>query len=84
MCIKRTMTMVNMIVPIALNQIPAQPVGTVLKTNTDAQATTKDAEDNNIKSLSLPRVLGTAIKIETPANKRKTQTKTESVQNCGI
>ena len=29
-------------VPIVPNQIPVQPVGTVPKTNTDAQATTKD------------------------------------------
>ena len=50
-------------VPIAPNQIPVQPVGTVPKTNTDAQATAKYAEDNNIKPLLLPRVLGTAIKI---------------------
>ena len=62
-------------VPIAPNQIPVQPVGTVPKTNTDVQATTKDAEDNNIKLLLLPRVLGTAIKIETPANNKKTKPK---------
>ena len=62
-------------VPIAPNQIPAQPGGTVPKTNTDAQATTKDAEDNNIKLLLLPRVLGTAIKIEIPANNKKPKPK---------
>ena len=58
-------------IPIAPNQIPVQPVGTVPKTNTDTQATTKEAEDNNIKPLLLPRVLGTAIKIETLANNEK-------------
>ena len=46
-------------------------MGTVPKTKTDTQATTKDAEDNNIKLLLLPRVLGTAIKIETPASNEK-------------
>ena len=50
-------------------------MGTVPKTNTDTQATTKDAEDNNIKPLLLPRVLGTAIKIETPANNEKPKPK---------
>ena len=62
-------------IPIALNQIPVQPVGTVPKTNTDAQTTAKDAEDNNIKLLLLPRVLGTAIKIETSANNEKSKSK---------
>ena len=62
-------------IPIALNPIPVQLVGTVPKTNTDAQATTKDAEDNNIKPLLLPRVLGTAIKIETRANNEKPKPK---------
>ena len=58
-------------VPLAPNQIPVQPAGTVPKTNNDAQATATDAEGNNIKLLLLPRVLGTAIKIETPANNEK-------------
>ena len=62
-------------IPIVPNQIPVQPVGTVPKTNTDVQATTKDAEDNNIKPLLLPRVLGTAIKIETLANNKKSKPK---------
>ena len=60
-------------VPIAPNQIPVQSVGTVPETNTDAQTTAKDAEDNNIKPLLLPRVLGTAIKIETSANNEKSK-----------
>ena len=62
-------------VPIAPNQIPVQSVGTVPETNTDAQTTAKDAEDNNIKPLLLPRVLGTAIKIETSANNEKSKSK---------
>ena len=62
-------------VPIAPNQIPVQSVGTVPEANTDAQTTAKDAEDNNIKPLLLPRVLGTAIKIETSANNEKSKSK---------
>ena len=58
-------------VPLAPNQIQVQPSGTVQKTNKDEQATTADAEGTNTKPLLLPRVLGTAIKIETPANNEK-------------
>ena len=64
-------------IPIAPNQIPVQPVGTVPKTNTDAQTITKDAGNNNIKPLLLPRVLGTAIKIETSANNENSKPKTK-------
>ena len=71
-------------VPIVPNQILVQPVGTVPKTNTDAEATTKDAEDNNIKPLLLPRVLGTAIKIETPANNEKPKLKPKVFKTVGI
>ena len=62
-------------VPIVPNQIPVQSVGTVPETNTDAQTTAKYAEDNNIKPLLLPRVLGTATKIETLANNEKSKSK---------
>ena len=67
-------------VPIAPNQIPVQPVGTVPKINTDTQATAKDVEDNNIKPLLLPRVLGTAIKIETSANNKKSKSKPKVIK----
>ena len=58
-------------VPLALNQIQVQPLGTVPKTNNDEKATTPDAEGTYIKPLLLPRVLGTVIQIETPANNEK-------------
>ena len=62
-------------VPIVPNLTPVQPAGRVPKTNTDAQVTTKNTEDNNSKPLLLPRMLGTAVKIETPANNEKSKPK---------
>ena len=58
-------------VPLAPNQVQIQPMGTLPKVDNVEQATAPDAEGANIKPLLLPRVLGTAIKIETPSNNEK-------------
>ena len=58
-------------VPLAPNQVHVQPMGTLPKVDNVKQATTLDAEGANIKQLLLPRVLGTAIKIESPSNNKK-------------
>ena len=58
-------------VPLAPDQVHVQPSGTVPKTDNVEQATAPDAEGANIKPLLLPRVLGTVIKIENPANNEK-------------
>ena len=58
-------------VPLAPNQIQVQPSEMVQKTNNNEQTTAPDAEGTDTKPLLLPRVLGTAIKIETPANNEK-------------
>ena len=71
-------------VPLAPNQIQVQLSVTVPKTDTNEKTTTPDAEDIDIKPLLLPRVLGTAIKIETPASNKQLIPKKESIQDCRI
>ena len=57
-------------VPLALDQVHVQPPG--IPPNVDkAEQAAPDVEGANIKPLLLPRVLGTAIKIETPSSNEK-------------
>ena len=57
-------------VPLAPGLIHVQPLG--IPPNVDrVEQATPDVEGANIKPLLLPRVLGTAIKIETPSSNEK-------------
>ena len=63
-------------IPLAPIQVPVQPTGDASKDEKIKQTATPVADDANIKPLLLSRVIGTAIKIETPSNnERPTQKK---------
>ena len=62
-------------VPLAPDQIHVQPLGILPNIDKVKQATAPDVEGANIKLLLLPRVLGTAIKIETPSSNEKSTPK---------
>ena len=57
-------------VPLALDQVHVQPLG-ILPNVDKAEQPAPDVAGANIKLLLLPRVLGTAIKIETPSSNEK-------------
>ena len=58
-------------IPLAPDQVDVQPTEDIQKDHKVEQATAPDVDDANIKPLLLSRVLGTAIKIETPSNNKK-------------
>ena len=58
-------------VPLTPDQVHVQPSGILPNVDKVEQAAAPDVEGANIKPLLLPRVLGTAIKIETPSSNEK-------------